>query len=253
MKVLMKKFLFLILLYGFFNSSFPLFGKNVVPAEVIGNPGPNTSLKNGDFNIWNYESVKAFINPNFWVYMETNFRYDDNGSHFYYFHEHLQLTWKPFSFLTIAPSYRQIFAIPGEGALLADIFPQINYFIPVYYPNVNIAFLWDTTYLHFRDRSRIAYELLPSQLSAFNAWIYRNKFVIRTRQYYSPLKLRFFLDGEIFIRQRRGVDEYRTSASASMKFIKKVRLQVGYRFVYFRLIDDWISKNVLFIRLDGSF
>ena len=231
----MKKYFFLVTLYGFFNCSFLLFG-GVLGEEF----GGDSRLKNGDFEIWNYNVIHGKLYKNVWLLAINNFRYDRTASQFYHFYEHFQINWYPCSFLGIGPAYRQIFTrVDKEN------------WIPVYYPNLNITFLLERAYLQFTDRSRIVYEMVSP--SRFNAWIYRNKFKIHTINGYTSLDMRFFAETEVFFRQRRGFEEYRFSAGMNMHVVPKIRFEMGYRFISEKWIDSWFNKNVLLLNLKAYF
>lgn len=208
----------------------------------------NITLKNGDFGIWNYDIITGAINDKLSLYGETTFRYEDNASFFYYFHEHLQLDWKICRFFSIAPAYRQMFVRADPLFFI----PNAQEWIPVYYPNFSFSEFWDSKFFHFKNRTLIAYEIVGGPLP--NAWVYRDKFMITTLNQYTFLKLQLGIDGEIFIRQRQGIIEYRLSSQLSINAIPKLTFGLGYRFVSLKTpLGPWFNRNVLLINLIGSF
>jgi hypothetical protein len=230
----MKKFSFCSL------ASIVCFFYATVYADFFVNP-ETFHLKQGDFEIWNYDVCIANMTDSLQFLGWTNFRYEKNASFFYHFYQHFQVLWTIGSFFSIAPAYRQIFVRTTEET-----------WAPVYYPNLNLSFFVNTPNILIRDRSRVVYSMDRAVNS--NHWVYRNKFSVINMKDRPFLGVNSRVEAEIFIVETRGLDEYRVSAIASMPAFAHVRLEIGYRFVSEKVINHfWFNRNVLLLNIVGSF
>ncbi|MGE5195851.1 MAG: DUF2490 domain-containing protein [Anaerolineae bacterium] len=204
-----------------------------------------SSIKRRDFQIWNYNSIQGTLNTRLDLYFETEFRWRDNATLLYYNHVHIELPIHLFPFLDIGPSYRQLWVRNLDTVSSHTWSPQ-------YEPNLNLTFFWHFYKLYFSDRSRVTYRMFPGHLP--NVWQYRNKLAIYTDGAKMPLKLRFFIDDEIFIEQKqRGIYENRFSSGINFSFFRKIKADIAYRRQTVRDNNIWHNNDILMLNLNAFF
>jgi uncharacterized protein DUF2490 len=193
--------------------------------------------KKNDFQIWNYDSIFDSLSKRVDLYAEIAFRFKNNATTFFYNHEHIEFPISVTSYMTIGPSYRQVWVLDSG-----------DFWTTRYEPNLNIAFFkWYRNFL-FRDRSRVTYRIYGTDTP--NVWQYRNKFSI-----YRPWKkIQAFIDDEIFIEERqRGIYQNRATIGIDFKLIEKVIGEIGYRLQTIRQNNVWHNNSILLLDLRVTF
>jgi hypothetical protein len=196
-----------------------------------------------DFQIWNYNTLYGQLNKHVDLFTSVEFRYRDNGTTFYYNHEHIELPIHVCSFIDIGPAYRQVFRLPSSSS---------TQWVTSYQPNFNLTFLWKIWGLHFADRSRITEIIEGSNVR--DAWQYRNKLSVYKVLKKGPNEIRLFADDEIFFHQyENGIRQNRTSIGLNIGLFKKIWVDIGYRYRILKLINGWERNNILMLNAYAYF
>ena len=196
-----------------------------------------------DFQIWNANVLSGSLNKQVDLLANIEFRYRDDGTTFYYNHEHFELPIHICSFIDLGPSYRQIFRLNAGTT---------NQWSTFYVPNLNLTFFWNVHDFYFSDRSRISY--IMAQAAFPDIWQYRNRLSVYKIIKQGPRQIRLFAEDEIFFAQQtNGVFENRTSIGLNFFLFKKIKLDIGYRFRIVKQIDGWEHNNILLLNTYASF
>lgn len=200
--------------------------------------------KDGDWQLWNDETLKAKINDQFGVYVEQEFRWGNNISQYYYEHTHLQLDWKPLSWLTIAPAFREIYELNSKEIWYAEHEPQLNIS-----GNWKIFENWT-----FDARARIEYRIFNDPTKS-DIWRNRDKFTLKSPWKLTPLNLNPYIADEIFIQENQdGLSENRLWIGLGMQFFKNLKGDISYIWREVHQSDNsWLESNVIQAQLKFEF
>lgn len=201
------------------------------------------AYKDGDWQLWNDEALKASINDKFGIFAEQEFRWGDGMRQYYYEHSHIQLDFKTLNWLTISPAIREIYEINSKEAWYWESEPQIN-----------ITGSWKVfNDWSFDARARIEYRIFEEP-GKNDVWRNRDKFTLKSPWKLSPLKLNPYIADEIFFQEKKdGIYENRLWLGMGMQFCKNIK---GDLYCMLKLEDkngDWWSTNVLGVQLKFEF
>lgn len=213
--------------------------------------------QNGDFQIWNYLSFEQQIKRNLASRLLGEWRFGDQASRLYLTYIQLQGVYKK-NKLEIAPGYRQEYSRPEKN------------WRAFYTPLIDITFFFNATeklfsskrqslspirdffcfFVDWEDRNRIFYQI-PEHLPA--SWIYRNRLRMTSSEITRCLKLKLFLDEEIFLREREGFFQNRVSFGLFATFNAKVSGRIYYIYRLLKQDSDWTYQDVLAFQLFFTF
>ncbi|MDP8254089.1 MAG: DUF2490 domain-containing protein [Candidatus Kaelpia aquatica] len=165
------------------------------------------AFDNNDFQYWNTESISWKISDDWKAQLETEFRYGDNASDFYYQHSDIGLTysgaakWLDFGF-----NYRQIFEEKNSIWQYENV------------PHFNATLKWELLDYLFSNRMRFEYK---NKEGSDNYWRYRNKITVKIPIKLTNLEIQPYIADEIFY----DFDE---------EIFNKNRLYAGFNFRLFK-------------------
>lgn len=194
--------------------------------------------QNGDFQIWNYDSIEGKTGSVFGTRLTVEERWGDNASRLYFVYGQLQVVYAK-RWLEIAPGYRQ------------EYFRSAQKWQPSYTPMADITF-FSTSPWQVADRSRIMYQI-PQDASVPSAWIYRNRLRLTSPALSSFLKPQFFIDEEAFFREREGFYQNRVSIGLFSTFTSFLQGRIFYIYRNLKQTSGWTYQNVLALHLYFSF
>lgn len=191
-----------------------------------------------DFQIWQRNYVIKHIDHRFSFWAASELRWGDNASKFYYSLVQAQLYYAPFSWLTVAPGYQQIWT--KEPPLVK----WENLYVPMFDAVFRIRFKeWE-----IQDRNRLQYIFSDTA-----EWLYRNRFRIITPSWFRAPRVAVFLDTEFFWLEGMGVNEDRTSGGFMIQWADNWASELCYLVRFLHQPIGWIHTNVFLATLLVSF
>lgn len=194
----------------------------------------------GDFQIWNSYSSLAPVSENVKIDFFDEFRYGKDASFFYFFQLRMHLSWKIKPWLSIEPTYRQLFS-------RNDITPDL--WSTVFNPIAGFVIHHDFYGYKFSSRNWVLLRLVNKNFGK-TTWEYRNRFQVITPWTFSPWKITPFFSDEVFFRERFGFFENRFIAGVMTPFHKNLDFVCAY---LLRTTKDpnrnFINTNILSLSL----
>ncbi len=191
--------------------------------------------RNGDFQIWCWNFAAKQFSPEWMLLSLFEFRVGDEASKFYRASFSIEPIYTPVKWLGLAPGYRQV-------GLRFPI--NSNHWKPEYTPFADVFFFLFPSKWQLIDRNRVEYRILDSDPVH---WVYRNRIRIVPPRTFTSFQINPYLENEIFIRQRRGLNEDRLTVGLMSHIYKNLSGELSYmaRFQKQHLSRDWIHQNIL--------
>ncbi len=188
--------------------------------------------KDNDFQLWIFDSFGTQVTPCSRLFLESEFRWGDHASVFYFLYIQSRLLFTITPWLDIAPGYRQTFFLRTEQ----------HTWTPSYQPFIEgiLHFKWRGW--EIRDRNRIQYIITP-QDPHFS--VYRNRLWVSTPWKWGRMQLNPVLFDEIFLRRRDGFFENRFGVGGSIPFSEISNLSIFYMRRIIKIAERFQSQNVL--------
>jgi hypothetical protein len=193
----------------------------------------------GDFQFWNTESIEGKITEKVGAYMETEFRFGDDASEFYYQHAHLEIPIEVYDWLEIAPAYRQVWELftksedeEGQEDWFAEARPNLN---------VTLKHKWNDWKLSSRNR----FEYRFFEIDKEDLFRYRNKFTLKSPWKWTSWNINPFIADEIFIDEVDGFNRNRLQIGVGMNIIEHVDGAIYYLWQTSEKGEEWIDFNVI--------
>ncbi|NIM99828.1 MAG: DUF2490 domain-containing protein [candidate division Zixibacteria bacterium] len=192
--------------------------------------------ENGDWQLWNTESIEGALAEDWQVKLEEEFRIGDDVQELYYHHADGGLTYKLTGLFLLGFNYRQIFEKrSGE-------FEEENR------PHVNATIKWRWEDLSFKDRSRFEYRIRDGKK---NVWRYRNKLSGTLPLKMTGFDIQPYLADEVFIDLDEGkFSRNRLYAGFGAGLMKHLKVDVFYLWQTSKKKEDWIDFNVIGVKLE---
>jgi len=191
--------------------------------------------KDGDFQVWEIQTLERVIGDKFGVRIDNELRIGDDVSTVFYLYVQGFLDYKPFNWLMLAPGYRQEW-VRIDGTLKPQYVPQFDTF-----------FIYVRDKIVISNRNRVGYLIRYKESnSAFYRGRLRFSFPLRKES----LFIQPYVDNEIFIVQGRGFNQNRSSIGV----LFKVTDHFDPRLFYLLRLDkkedgSWKHINVLGVHL----
>ncbi len=174
--------------------------------------------KNGDFQVWEIQTLEKTITDNFGIRIDNELRIGDDVSRVFYLYVQGFLVYRPYDWLILSPGYRQEW-LRKDGALK-----------PQYAPQFDTYFIYIGDKVVFTNRNRFGYLF---RYKEFNSVFYRSRVRLSFPLEKKSLFMQPYVDNEIFIVQGRGFNQNRSS--------------IG---VLFRVTDQFDPRLFYMVRLD---
>jgi len=195
------------------------------------------AFEDGDWQYWNTESVKAQLSKNSEFKMETEFRFGNNVSKFYYHHSDLGLLYKTSRWLTLGLNYRQIYQKKNS------IWETENR------PHFNGILKWNWSDVKFEDRNRFEYRVREGKSTSLQ---YRNSLTAKPDIRWDRISP--YIGDEIFYDFEIGkLNCNWFYLGADVNLLKNLGVTIFYMWQKREAKLEWIDYNVLGSKLQLSF
>lgn len=161
-------------------------------------------------------------------------RWGNNASELYFVYIQGQAVYTT-KWLEIAPGYRQAFVRLAQDT--------------IHVPLVDITLFFPGTW-QWEDRNRFFYQIPEEAPSHF---IYRNRLRLTSPEISRFLKLKLFVDDEIFYHEGRGVSQNRTSVGMLATQTSYLKMRLYYMYRLLKQEPIWTYQNVMAIHLLFNF
>ena len=202
---------------------------------------PSFAFQDGDFQLWNTESVDAKINDRLKFNAEEEFRFGDNVSELYYTHTDGGFVLKAADALDLGVNYRLIYEKNSAGKWKLEN-----------RPHVNATLKWSLYDFKFSDRSRIELRIRDGK---DDDWRYRNKLTLKYPWKWTRLEIQPYTADEIFVDFQSGnLTRNRLYNGLSFKLFEHLKGDLFYLWQISRSDKaKWTGYNVLGIKLKVVF
>jgi len=191
--------------------------------------------KDGDWQLWNTESVEGNFAKNWKVKLEEEFRIGDNMEELYYHHTDGGITYKLNDLVSLGLNYRQIFEKTKEE-WKEENRPLIN---------GTINGKWRD--FVFSDRNRFEYRIRAGKQ---NVWRYRNKLAMTFPARWAKFDIKPYLADEVFADLDKGeFSRNRLYAGFEAKLMKHLGADIFYLWQTSKKDKSWIDFNILGFKL----
>ena len=198
------------------------------------------AFDDNDFQYWNTESVSWKIGQDWKAKLEEEFRFGNDGGHFYYQHSDLGFTYSGFAdWLDLGINYRHIFEEKnGE-------WPRERR------PHLNITLKGKMDDWAWSCRARFEYR---DKDNSNDGWRYRNKLTLKAPLKITRFEIQPYIADEIFVDfDKDDLTRNRFYSGFSMKLFKNLKGEIFYLWQRSKKDDKWVDAHVLGTKLKFSF
>ena len=199
--------------------------------------------ENGDFQVWNTDTINLQMGKKTFLKGETEFRYGRDGSKLYYKHYQGGIVFIRSSHTIIETSYRHIF-------LRVD-----HHWRKIYSPFLDLTFQAQSKRgWYIGNRNRIQYLIHDKHLGSKRRWLYRNRFEIILPHRVTRRKIAPYVANEFFWHEARGISENRLEAGLKIPYHQRTQLNLAYMSRNLKNHKkNWIHQNVTWIHFSLHF
>ena len=200
---------------------------------------PAFAFDDGDFQIWDTESVEVKLNDSLKVKIEEELRFGDDISELYYTHTDGGFTYNAAKGFDLGMNYRQVYEKKkGEWKYENR-------------PHANATLKWNWQDFKFSDRSRLE---LRSPEDKSTSWRYRNKLTIKLPWKWTDFDIQLYIADEFFIDfHGEKFNRNRIYAGFAFKLTKNFKADLFYLWQTSESDDDWTDYNVIGVKLKAVF
>ncbi|MCB1106906.1 MAG: DUF2490 domain-containing protein [Chlamydiia bacterium] len=199
--------------------------------------------ENGDFQVWNTDTLHVKMGRQTTLKGQTEFRYGRDGSKLYYKHYQggVLFTCSPRTLLEFAYRHTYLRKDHKWGV--------------VYNPLVDLTFQTQSRRgFYIGDRSRLQYLIFDKHLGHKGRWLYRNRLEIIPAVRLTRRKIAPFIADEIFWHEGRGIMENRAEIGLKIPYHQRTQLNLSYLYRNLKNLDKtWIHHNVLWVHFSLHF
>ncbi len=200
---------------------------------------PVFAMDDGDFQIWNAESVEGKLNDRLKLKLEEELRFGDNAGELYYTHTDGGITVSVTDSLDLGMKYRQIYE-KKNGKWKEENRPHFN-----------AAVKWACQGFKFKDRSRIECRVREDKDDTFR---YRNKLSLDFPVKWTRFDIQPYIADEIFIDfDGEKFNRNRLYAGFKAKLFKHLKTDIFYLWQSSEKSDKWIDYNVIGVKVKAVF
>lgn len=198
------------------------------------------AFENGDFQLWNTESIEAKLNNRWKVNVEEELRFGGNVSELYYTHTDGGLVLKVNDNLDFAVHYRQIFE------------KNKNEWKEEYRPYVDATVKWELWDFKFSDRNRLEFRMKET---TYDEWRYRNKLTAKFPWKWTSLEIQPYISDEVFVDfYGEDINRNRLYGGFSAKLFKHLKTDIFYLWqTSEQNPDKWKNYNIIGIKIKAVF
>ena len=198
------------------------------------------AFENGDFQLWNTESIEAKLDKHWKAKIEEELRFGDDISELYYTHTDGGLTLNVTEGLALGINYRQVFEKSDDE------------WKEEYRPHANATISWKWLEYNFKNRCRLEYRMRENK---DDAWRYRDKLTVKFPWKWTDLKIQPYIADEIFVDfYGKKVNRNRLYAGFGAKLFKHLKTDIFYLWQTSKVkIGKWTNYNVLGIKFKAVF
>ena len=200
---------------------------------------PAFAHDDGDWQLWNTESIEGKLNKGWKVKLEEEFRFGDSMEALYYHHTDLSLTYKLTDWFFLGIAFRQIYE-KKNGEWREENRPHING-----------TFKWTMHEFNLKNRSRLEYRIREGKEETMR---YRNKLTVTPPFKWTKLSIQPFVADEVFGDFDKGeLNRNRFYMGIKAKLSENLKLNIFYLWQTSKKQEEWLNCNVVGIKLGFVF
>lgn len=198
------------------------------------------AFSNGDFQIWNTESIDWKVNKKWTAKVEQELRFGDNVSELYYTHTDAGFNYKVMDWLYFGGNYRHV------------VFKNKKKWVQEYRPHLNLTLKGKWEVFKFSNRNRLEYRIYGFHKK--DEVRYRNKTTVGYPFEWEGLKAEPYVADEIFVSFTKAkFTRNRLYAGLKFDIVKHLKSDIFYLWQISRKKDKWPGINVLGLKLKMVF
>jgi hypothetical protein len=193
------------------------------------------AFDDGDWQLWNTESLEGALSEDTKVKFEEEFRFGGDIEELYYHHADIGISHSVTQWFSVGVNYRQVYEVKAETWIVENR------------PHVNTTFAWRFGSLKVQDRVRFEYRV---NSASDDAWRYRNK--VSAKPDWKPVSP--YLSDEIFYDPEEGeLNRNRVCLGVAGTLWRVVKGDLFYMIQSSKKHDEWSSYNIIGIKLAAGF
>ena len=198
---------------------------------------------NGDFQVWNTDSINVRMGKRAFVKGQTEFRYGRDGSKLYYKHYQGGMMFILSPQVLFETAYRHIFLRYDHN------------WNKIYSPLMDLTFqVQSRRGLYIGDRNRIQYLIFDKRLGGKKRWLYRNRFEFVPALRVTQRKIAPYFANEFFWQEAMGISENRLELGLKIPYHQRTQLNLAYMSRNFKnLRKKWVHHNVTWVHFSLHF
>ncbi len=185
-------------------------------------------------------ALKADLDAQWTLHSQTKLALSDNFSEFLGGYTGLGLGYKLSANWSARAGYRHVWADSGEEWLQERR------------PYAEAAYGISIEGFKLKNRGRVEYRSFDFDKD--DTARYRNKLSVEAPWKWTALELQPFIEEEVFVSiENERVDTNRLGAGVAWRPMDGLKLKLGYRWIYLRAGDEFVSRNALTTALSYSY
>jgi hypothetical protein len=204
-------------------------------------PAVTLALEDGDWQVWNSETVEAKIAENWKLHVTEEFRLGGDASQIYEQFTEIGLARNLTGWFQLGMDYRHDYQRSGAAWRME------------HRPQVNGTILWTLWGLNFKDRNRLERRLIEHK---DGTWRYRNKLTVSLPAAIVGSVVRPYLAGEVFVElseDEKDVNRYRLHVGFVRSLSKGIDVDLQYFLQSTESGAAWTDFHILKLGLKGRF
>ena len=198
------------------------------------------AFSDGDFQYWNTESLSVKLADDWKIAAETEFRFGDDVSDFYYQHTDAGITYSGLAdYIDIGLNYRYVLEESGSDW--------------DYESRPHLNFTLKTKIEEFKISNRSRFEYRDKEKSS-SSWRYRNKLTIKFPIKLTKLNIKPYIADEIFVDfDAEDLNRNRLYAGLGFNIYKNLNGDIYYLWQASKSSGKWKDTNVIGTKLKLAF
>ena len=198
------------------------------------------AFDDGDFQYWNTESMSFKIGKDWKANVETEFRFGDGLSDFYYQYSDLGVVYSGITeWLDVGVNYRLVYE-EDDGDWNFENRPHYNVTLTYSFSDITVS-----------DRNRFEHRIKEGW---DQSWRYRNKLTVKLPLNVTAFEIQPYIADEIFVDFDDGeFDRNRLYGGITMKLLKNLKGDLFYLWQSSKSGSGWTDCHVIGSNLKLSF
>lgn len=198
---------------------------------------------NGDFQIWNTDSINLPISRKAHLTGSAEFRYGDNRSKLYYKHYQGGFLFIRSPHTNFHFGYRHIYnRVQNKWVAEYDLLFDLTFQVAT------------RRGLLLSNRNRIQYRILSEKQGGHNLWLYRNRLEFIPPYRVTRRQIALFFANEFFWQERNGISQNRLQAGLKIPYHQRTHLNLSYMLRSLKNSQKkWVHHNILCLHFSLHF